>query len=210
MMKDLFSRRSVTLSGSLAALISGVLVTPASAATTQLALTQSSQLDCSPPPLSQPFLFAGDANWYTLAAGQTVDDFNAAGWTLTGGAKIVWTRLADGKTGRVLDLPSGAKAVSPTMCVNYGYQLARTYVRDIAGTRGVQVTAAYDGGGATEGAEVGGQVVGQGTGWTLSSAFNVLPSDRWGWQRVSFTFSAGGSGGEYQLSNFWVDPRHMG
>ena len=205
MTKDLFRRRSLLVGGAAAALASGLAAAPAAAAT-----EQSGNVNCSAPQLSQPFLSAGDANWYTLAAGQTVDDFNASGWTLSGGAKLVTTRLADGRTGRVLDLPSGAKAVSPTMCVNYGYQTARTFVRDLAGVQGVVVGVSYLGGGSSDTAQISGQVNGSGANWTLSAPFNVLPANRNGNQHVTFTFSAGGHGAEYQISNFWVDPRHMG
>ena len=200
MMKDLFSRRSVALSGAIAALACGLAAAPASAAT-----AQSGNVDCSQPPLSQPFLSAGDANWYTLLAGQTTDDFNAGGWTLSGGAKLVSTRLANGQLGRVLDLPSGATAVSPTMCVNNGYQAARTYVRDIAGNAGVSVAVSYRGSGT---AAVD-QINVAGTGWGRSAPFSVFPSDRSGWQHVTFTLTAAGTGSEYQISNLWVDPRQM-
>src|SRR5690348_4681692 len=59
---------------------------------------------CPPPILSQPF--AGDSRWYTLAPGETADNFSGTGWILTGGAKIVTTTLLDGRTGSVLDLPA--------------------------------------------------------------------------------------------------------
>jgi hypothetical protein len=35
--------------------------------------------------------------------------FTGTGWTLSGGAKVVSATLADGTTGTVLDLPSGAR-----------------------------------------------------------------------------------------------------
>jgi hypothetical protein len=209
MTKDLFSRRSLTLSGAIAiaALSSGLMAVPASAAITQNALTQSGVVDCSLPQLSQPYLSAADANWYTLLAGQTPDDFNGAGWTLSGGAKLVTTRLADGQTGRVLDLPSGATAVSPTMCVNNGYQTARTNVRDVVGTAGANVSVSYVGTGSN--AVQSEQVNGSGTSWSLSAPVGVLPSSRLGWQHVTFTLSAAAKTGDYQISNFWVDPRSM-
>ena len=75
---------------------------------------------CSEPSyaFSQPFSSVKDSNWYTLAPGQSVNSFDATGWTLSGGAKLVTTTLADGSTGTVLDLPAGATAVTPPMCVS--------------------------------------------------------------------------------------------
>ena len=100
---------------------------------------------CSAPQLSQPLLSVGDSNWYTMTPGETVDNFDGSGWTLTGGAQIKTTTLADGHTGSVLDLPSGSKAVSPTMCVNTGYQTVRTDVRNVVGAEGVQFYVSYAG-----------------------------------------------------------------
>src|SRR5947209_7341102 len=54
---------------------------------------------CTPPVLTQPFLWAKDRNWYTLVPGQTPDSYTGAGWTLTGGARVVSTRLHDGQSG---------------------------------------------------------------------------------------------------------------
>lgn len=56
---------------------------------------------------------------------------------------------------------------------------------------------------------VSGQGNGAGAGWSLSAPVGLLPSDRSGWQHVSFTLTAAGTGSEYQISNFWVDPRQM-
>ena len=66
----------------------------------------------------KPLLSFGDSNWYTLTPGESLDNFDGGGWTLTGGAQIQTTDLADGQTGSVLDLPSGSTAVSPTICVD--------------------------------------------------------------------------------------------
>ena len=78
--------------------------------------------------LTQPFLPFGDTNWYALPGGETYDNFNATGWTLSGGANIVSTKLYDGTKGYVLDMPKGAKAVSPTFCVSSNYPTAKAMV----------------------------------------------------------------------------------
>src|SRR5947209_6889073 len=108
-----------------------------SAASSALASTSSSSVDtsaCTNPAVTKPFLSVGDSNWYTMMPGESPDSFAGSGWTLSGGASIKTTTLADGAVGHVLDLPSGAKAVSPTICVNGGFPTARTEVRDVKGS----------------------------------------------------------------------------
>jgi hypothetical protein len=92
-----------------------VLLAAFAAAPSQAAVPDAST--CSTQAFSQPFLSAGDSNWYTLVPGQSSGSFDGAGWTLSAGARVVSTTLADGSTASVLDLPSGSKAVSPTICV---------------------------------------------------------------------------------------------
>jgi hypothetical protein len=202
MMHCLFRRRSNGLSAALAVLFAVLAATPASAAT-----TQSGHAPCSPPLLSQPLLSAGDLNWYTLAPGQAADNFAGRGWTLSGGAKIVTTQLADGQIGQVLDLPSGSKAVSPTMCVASGSKTARTMVRDVTGAEGVFFFVSYDGTNTANNPQNTGQVHGNQANWTLSDPVNVQPASRPGWQHVRFTFIPGGRSSDFQIYNFWVDPR---
>src|SRR5438552_3818600 len=100
---------------------------PAQAAkqsTTEKPITEPSQ--CVEAALTQPFLYAGDTHWYTLAPGQTPGNFEGKSWVLSGGASIKKTTLYNGQTGSVLDLPSGSKAVSPSFCVTSEYPTART------------------------------------------------------------------------------------
>jgi hypothetical protein len=200
MKQDLFSRRKLGISGAFAVLLTGLAAGPALADP-----GQSGNAPCSPPPLSQPFTPVGDANSYMLAPGQTPDSFDATGWQLTGGAKIVTTQLADGQTGKVLDLPSGARAVSPTFCVQSNFPTARTMINDVTGNEGVQVYVSNN--------RAGGNPVNTGepnptqTGWTPSDPFDVDPSSAPGQQHVQFTFAASGTSSEYQIYDFYVDPR---
>src|SRR5947209_15603384 len=103
-------RRAAGMAVGLAALLAG----SAHAATTAPFVDTSA---CTDPMLSQPFASAHDNRLYTLVPGESSGSFDGTGWQLSGGAQIVTTTLADGLTGTVLDLPSGATAVSPTMCV---------------------------------------------------------------------------------------------
>lgn len=165
---------------------------------------------CTYPQLSQAFAWANDSRWYTLTPGQSVDNFDGSGWTLTGGAQVVTTDLANGSTGQVLDLPSGSRAVSPTICVDSGFQVARTMVRNVIGGEGVQFYVSYSGTATWDQPKNTGQVHGKQNSWTPSDPVNVQPSNVPGWQLVRFTFVPGGKSSEFQIYNFYVDPRMKG
>jgi hypothetical protein len=205
MKQFLFSRqlRSIGLGGVLTATVAALGASPALAATTTPVDTSA----CSTPQLAQPFLSTRDSNWYTLVPGQSVDDFNGNGWALSGGAQIVSSPLADGNAGNVLDLPSGSSAVSPPMCVSSDYPTARTIVRDVSGSEGVHISVAYAGTKTADKPQNVGQVHGTQAAWTTSNQFNVHPGNLPGWQLVTFTLTPGGKSSNFQISNFWVDPR---
>jgi hypothetical protein len=205
MKQFLFSRRSrsIGLGGVLAATIAAVGASSALAAT----VTPVDTSACSPAQLSQAFQSVRDSKWYTLAPGQTVDNFNGNGWTLNDGAQLTSSTLADGATGSVLDLPSGASAVSPPMCVSSDYPTARTMMRDVVGSEGVHISVSYAGTKTADRPQNVGQVHGTQSGWTASNPFNVHPGNVPGWQLVQFTLTAGGKSSDFQVYNFWVDPR---
>jgi hypothetical protein len=209
-MKPFLSRRLVKmsgLSGAMLVLAAGLAASPAMAASKSAfsaSLSASSDISaCAAPTLTQPFVSIGDSNLYSLAAGESPDNFAGTGWILAGGARIIQTTLADGTTGPVLDLPGGASAVSPQMCVTSDYPTARTMVRDVVGSEGVRVGVSYAG----TGVQTVGQVHGQQSAWTASNPFNVHPSTQTGWQLAQFTFVAGGKTSDFQIYDFYVDPR---
>jgi hypothetical protein len=188
------------MGAALAALMTAISAAPAVADT-----AQSGNAPCSGPDLTQPFLSARDANLYTLAPGQSADNFDAGGWTLSGGAQVVTTTLADGTTGQVLDLPSGAQAVSPTFCVQSDFQFARATAQDVVGTGGVNFSVAYKGGHADPG-QTG--VLNGGSGaWGLSDPVDLQPADRNGQQHMTITLTGGGSDSDTQVYGLWIDPR---
>jgi hypothetical protein len=197
MKKLLFSLRSLTLGG----LIAAFAAVPAQAATTSLDTSM-----CSNPLLAQPFLYAGDNNWYTLMPGETPGNFDGTGWTLSGGAKIVTTKIADGSTASVLDLPSGSKAVSPTICVTSAYPTARTMVRNVVGSEGVFFYVSYEGTSTWNTPKNTGQVHGANTAWTLATPVNLQPYNTFGWQPMRITLIPGGKTSDFQLYNLYVDP----
>lgn len=162
---------------------------------------------CQPPTVDQPFLAWKDTNYYTLVPGENQYGFTGLGWTLADGASIKAATVQTGAAADVLDLPSGSVAISPPMCVSSAFPTARTMVRDVAGAEGVQVYVAYAGQHSENQPQNVGQVHGQQTQWTLSNSFNVQPGNSPGWELVRFTFVAGGKTSDFQLYNFYVDPR---
>ena len=197
MKKYLFSLRSLALGGLLAAFAA----VPAQAATTPVDTSF-----CSNPLLTQPFLSDHDSNWYTLLPGETPGNFNGAGWTLSGGAKVVTTTLADGSTTSVLDLPSGSQAVSPTVCVTSDYPTARAMVQDVAGAEGVFFYVSYAGTNTWNTPKNTGQVHGSGTTWTPVTPVNLQPFNTAGWQPMRITLIPGGKTSDFRVYNLYLDP----
>ena len=93
------------------------------------------------------------------------------------------------------------------MCVDLGYQTARTMVRNVVGAEGVFFYVSYAGTNTWDKPKNTGQVHGTHTAWTLSDPVNVQPSNLPGWQEVRFTFVPGGTRSDFQIYNFYVDPR---
>jgi hypothetical protein len=165
-----------------------------------------SSTSCVNPAISQAFALLGDTNYYTLAPGESADNFDGSGWTLSGGASLTTTQLADGSTGQVLNLPSGSSAISPPMCINATMPTARTMVRDVVGSEGVFVSVNYPG---QSGWKNTGQVHGQQSNWTASGSVNIQTGNLAGWQLGQFEFVAGGNPNnpsDFQVYNFYVDP----
>jgi hypothetical protein len=165
---------------------------------------------CPGQTFSQPFAQLNDDNYYTLVEGS---EFNAPeeGWQLSNGAQIVAGTRPDGSSGGVLDLPTGAYAVSPPVCVTLQYPTARGWVEAAQGTGAVTV-GVYYAGSRTLGI---GQVVGQlaakaGQGWELSSPFAVRPQltgKEEGVREVRFVYANLSRASDFHMSGLYVDPR---
>jgi hypothetical protein len=187
------------------ALVSALLALAASP--TLAATTPATQ--CTGQTFSQPFTSFGDLNYYTLLSGS---DFNSwgSGWQLRGGAGVVAARRADGSIGNVLNLPSGSRAVSPPLCVTLDYQTARTWVHNVIGSEGVTVSVSYTGTSTETNPQSVGIVAGQQSRWTLSNSLSIHPElagTSGAAAEARFTFVAGGRLSDFQLRDFWVDPR---
>jgi hypothetical protein len=193
-------RESLTLartSSALAVIAAALVLSP---------VARAADPACVPPTLTQPFLSFGDSGWYALVAGESYNSFDGAGWTLSGGATLRSVTVLGGVTGQVLDLPSGAKAVSPTMCVNSTYLTARTMVRNVVGAEGVFFYVSYQNTATWATPKNTGQVHGTGTSWTLATPVNMQPSTTAGWQVVRLTLIPGGKTSDFQIYNLYVDP----
>jgi hypothetical protein len=161
---------------------------------------------CPSNPLSQPFLAWGDTNEYTLLPGESVDNVSGDGWQLWRGAGLVTTSLADGQGGQVLDMPAGSVAVTPPMCVSASsYPMARTMVSNVSGTEGVAVYVAYDGAGPADWPSSAGMIKSDVPGWGPSKPIMLHAAHLRGEHTMRLILVS--YGGEYQLYNFYIDPR---
>jgi hypothetical protein len=159
---------------------------------------------CSHGVFSQPLLAFKDQNLYTLAPG---GDFEGpTSWELSRGASI----QGDASRGGVLDLPSGAQATSPPLCITSDYPRSRVFVRNVAGSEGVSFNVSYLRNGVWTAPKNTGQFHGDKSAWTLSGGMNIQPSSAPGWQQARFTFVAGGTKSRFQVDDFWVDPKMRG
>jgi hypothetical protein len=187
--------------------LAATLVVAAVCAPAAVGETPTTTSSCPTYQFTQAFSWAKDSNWYTLMSGQTVDNFGGNGWTLSGGASVTTTPLANGKTGSVLDLPSGSMAVSPTICVTRDYPRARMMVRNVKGSEGVFFHVSYLGTSTWDKPKNTGQVHGSGTAWTAADPINLQPYGVSGYQTVKFTFKPGGKTSRFQVYNVYIDPR---
>jgi hypothetical protein len=165
---------------------------------------------CTGPRLTRPFSAWGDHHSYVLVPGQSRGNFNGNGWRLGGGARLKTTTVIAGARAAVLDLPSGAWAVSPEICVAANYSSARTMIRDLAGPSSVMFSVSYmDLSRRSPDLVSAGRVTGT-RAWAPSSPMQLRPPSGPGRRLARFRFVAGGTGGDYQLYNFYVDPYSRG
>lgn len=165
---------------------------------------------CPNQTFAQVFAASGDLNYYTLVPG---GEFNSIfeGWLLENGARIVGQTRPNGSSGGVLDLPSGAMAISAPLCVTLQYPTARTWVRDVKGSEGVNVAISYAGTRLTALIPQNiGQVNGAQTAWTPSNPVNIQPQlagTAEGTREARFVFANPARNSEVQLYGLYVDPR---
>jgi len=203
---------AVSASTALAASAPAFADTPIDADAPVAALTTAaSNAECSAPTLLQPFASWKDSRHYVLVPNGDFNDQTGGGWQLAGVARILDDAQADGTDGSVLDLPSGAVAVSPTMCVDLDYPTARARIRKVVGDGDVAVSVMYDAGKTAQVPRSIGHAHGDKEGaWGLSGDLKIQPQlagKKAGWRRVAFVLTAGGKSSDFRLDDFYVDPR---
>jgi len=202
MMNRLFSYRALGL----AAIIGALLVAPSAASAAYSYSGDTSW--CQAGEFSQPFLGLKDSNLYEPAPGFDQGGFNGQGWTLEGGARVV-TVQAGGVSQQVLELPSGARATSPVLCVQSNYPTARGVVRSVLGGGGVETLVGYQGQPSWEKAQPAGAYKGKAAEWTVAPAMNIKPYGGYeGWQPMHIVLQGQGKGLDYQVAQLWIDPRY--
>ncbi|HEY2868057.1 MAG TPA: hypothetical protein VGJ11_01035 [Gaiellales bacterium] len=111
----------------------------------------ASAASCNYTQLSQVFAPWGDYSAFTPFQGSTFEN-GASGWSWGNGAKIVAVDSNPllGATGtHSVELPGGATARSPWMCVNSSTPSLRFFVRRVSGTGSLTVTGLVNSGGST-------------------------------------------------------------
>jgi ABC-type molybdate transport system permease subunit len=193
-----------TIAGTLA------LSAPAMAGTSLSATVFAGQTpvnECLPSPMSLPFVSLGDLRTYVLAPNGSFSDVSGGGWQFTGGAKVVVATRPVVGAGGVLNVPAGATALSPLMCVDLDYPTARAWT---GGTGSLDINVVYPDSKKGLSPKSVGSVVGLKTGsWKLSSDFDVKPQiggKYAGWRRVAFQLT-NTSKSAVEVDDFYVDPR---
>ena len=194
------------------ALVAAAVVTlAAAAAPAQAGLLVASAKNCPTNASSQVFLRWLDPLRYEKAPGGGAE--STAGWTLSGGARIVsgnepW-KVGGGGSSSLL-LPRGSKATTGTMCVGIGHLVMRFFARRTSGwlLDSLKVEVLFEGsGGQVNSLPIG--LVLAGGSWqptlpfpVLASLLPLLPGDQ---TPVSFRFTPVG-GGNWQIDDVYVDP----
>ena len=138
---SLRSPRSLILSGVLGGLAFAVL--PVSSARAAGLINTDA---CDNAALTKPFAPWGDSNSYKLVPGGDFEG-SLAGWTLTGGAKLIPGSEPFGVTGATgkwsMYLPAGASVQSPFTCVDFAYPTFRLFAHNNALLSTVAVSIVY-------------------------------------------------------------------
>jgi len=172
------------------------------------AASSSAPAVCPGQVFSQPFAAYEDLRYYVLAPGGEFNGPGAEGWTFTGGAHLVTTTRPTGVSGGALDLPAGAVATSPPICVTLAYPIARVWVEGVNGEKGVGVAVSYAGTSSELEPKGVGAVRSPKGSWTLGE-FNVAPrlaGKEEAAREVRFVFTAR-KGSESLLYGLYIDPR---
>ena len=114
------------------AAISAVVAVGALAAPASAGILTASATNCDDGPITKPFAPWGDQANYKAVKGGSFET-SAAGWTLSGRAKVVagnepW-KVGGAGHGNSLVLPAGSNAISPVACVGLGDPTLRFFAK---------------------------------------------------------------------------------
>jgi hypothetical protein len=138
----------------------------------------------------------GDNALYTLAPGGNFET-GAAGWTLTGAARVEAGGSGFAPGTRSLSIPAGASALSPPICVEKNYPSWRFAVKSDGGKVAVEVLYPKK-------TKDSGTLVPSG-GWSLSPVLRFTTGQFKGATEIQIRFTA--SGQRVQLDDVYIDPR---
>jgi hypothetical protein len=194
----------------IAGTVAGLVAAGAFAAPAHAGILTTSATDCNDGALTQPFARYGDSAEYKSVG--TFED-GTAGWTLTGGAKVVagneTAHVSDAADSHSLALPAGSTATTPPVCVGIYEPTLRFFAKRDSGllssvvvsvqvqtSLGVWVPLPL-------GVDLGGAWHPSGKMLILANLLPLLPPDR---TAVRFTFAP--LLGSYQIDDVYVDPLH--
>jgi hypothetical protein len=194
----------------IAGTVAGLVAAGAFAAPAHAGILTTSATDCNDGALTQPFARYGDDAKYKNVG--TFED-GTAGWTLTGGAKVVsgneTAHVSGPGDAHSLSLPAGSTATTPPVCVGLAEPTLRFFAKRDSGllssvvvtvhvqtSLGVWVTLPL-------GVDLGGAWHPSGKMLILANLLPLLPPDR---TAVKFTFAP--LLGSYQIDDVYVDPLH--
>ena len=171
-----------------------------------------------PDPTSTPFAAWGDTSNYVLAPDGGLEN-GAAGWTLTGGAKVVSGNESfsvSGPGSHSLSLPAGSSATTPPMCIGAVSTKMRMFISNSGSAASkLHVQVIYGGG-------VGSLLGGLGSGLGLSDEGTFASGSAWQplplpvtmlggtlpllTQYVQFRFTPLSAGGNWRIDDVYLDP----
>jgi hypothetical protein len=196
----------------LCALVAAGALTMAAATPAHAGILVASAKNCGTPATSQVFLRWLDPLRYERAPGGNAE--SAAGWTLSGGAKVVsgnepW-KVGGSADKSSLLLPRGSRATTGVMCAGIGHPVMRFFARRTSGwlLDSLKVEVLFELSGGQVASLPIGLVLGGGS-WQPTLPFpvlaNLLPLLPGSLTPVAFRFTPVG-GGAWQIDDVYVDP----
>ncbi len=205
------SKRSHSIRNRIFALalpVAAILVTPSSAQAGPLAPAEN----CAPEELSQPFLPWADSDQYTLAPDGGFED-GGSSWSLEDGAAVVSGNetfyVRDASDTRSLRLPAGSSATSDVLCVGIEHPTIRLFVRNTGSAfSALKVKVHFvDARGNAHSLPIG--LVTGDSGWEPTRPIAIRVNnlvDPGEYTPVTFEFTPVGSGGNWRIDDFYIDP----